>query len=230
MIAEELAGIVDAVTAKVQKLRPKYEKDGYEVIERPGPEEFPFRVGPFAHHRPAMLAKRGDERHVFEVREDVASIGRLADCAGKFRDDPNWHFYLMSCDDVVPDDAPGIQGAPPTWLQLEHTAGETLRGIRTLAQWLHLLALWTALEGVLRRIAVDHGIPVDLLSASTLIPVLHDRGLIPKPSYEPLMAAHEVHRTVRHGFGAPDEQVAEALRTVSEWLPPLLPRPVERAA
>lgn len=229
MIAEPRT-VIDAISAKVQKLRPKYEKDGYEVIERPGPEEFPFDVGPFAGHRPAMLAKRGDERHVFEVREAVASTGRLADRAGKFRDDPNWQFYLMSCDDVVPDDAPGIQGEPRSWPRLEHTADETLHRIRTLPSWLQLLALWTALEGVLQRIAVDHGIPVDLLSASTLIPVLRDRGLIPKSSYEPLMDAHETHRVVRHGFGVPDEQVAEAVRTLSEWLMRLLPQPVERAA
>jgi hypothetical protein len=231
MTSDGTVTVVDAVAAKVEKLRGKYERQGYEVIERPGPEEFPFDPGYRLPYRPAMLARRGDELHVFEVRE-AASIasGDVWSREAEFYKHPGWHFYVVSCDDVVPDDAPGIQGDPPSWPQLEHTAGETLRRIRTLPPWLQLLALWTVLEGVLQRIAVDHGIPVDLLSASTLISVLCDRGLIPRMSREPLVAAHEVHRLVRHGFDTPDEQVVEAVRTVSEWLTRLLPQPVERAA
>ena len=231
MTAAGTSTIVDAVAAKVEQLRRKYERQGYEVIERPGPEEFPFDPGYRLPYRPAMLARRGDELCVFEVREAAATAsGDVWAREEEFYKHPGWHFYVVSCDDVVPDDAPGIQGDPPSWPQLEHTAGETLRGVRTLPPWIQLLVLWTALEGVLRRIAVDHAIPLDLLSPAALILALHDRGLIPKRSYEPLMCAHEAHRRARHGFGVPDEQVADAVSFVLEWLPRLLPRPVERAA
>lgn len=223
--------IVDAVAAKVEQLRRKYERQGYEVIERPGPEEFPFDPGYRLPYRPAMLARRGDELCVFEVREAAATAsGDVWAREEEFYKHPSWHFYVVSCDDVVPDDAPGIQGEPPSWPQLGHMSGETLSRIRALPPRVQLLVLWTTLEGVLRRIAVDRGVPEDLLSASTLIPALHDRGLIAKTSHEALMAAHEVHRHVRHGFEAPDEVVTGAVRTVSEWLPRLLPQPVERAA
>ena len=131
--------IVSAETAKIQQLREEYEKQGYRIIERPGPEEFPFEAG-------------------------------------------------------------------------------------------YSALLWTALEGVLRRMAVDDGMPVDRLPASTLIPALYDYGLIPMKAYERLKAAHEVHRRVRHGYHTPEEKVAEAVRAVSEWLPQLLPHAVERAA
>ena len=231
MTAAGTSTIMDAVAAKVEQLRGKYERQGYEVIERPGPEEFPFDAGYRLPYRPAMLARRGDELCVFEVREAAATeSGDVWAREEEFYKHPGWHFYVVSCDDVVPHDAPGIQGEPPSWPQLDHTSGETLRRIRTLPPQVQLLVLWTTMEGVLRRIAVDHEVPVDLLSASTLIPVLHDLGLIAEASHGSLMAAHEVHRRVRHGFETPDDVVTGAVRTVSEWLPRLLPQPVERAA
>lgn len=223
--------IVSAETAKIQQLREEYEKQGYSIIERPGPEEFPFDVGYRGRYRPAMLARRGQENLVFEIRESADQASdRLIERSAEFRKRPNWRFFLVTSDDVVPHDAPGIQGDPPAWPELEHTAGETLTAVQSLSPWMQLLVLWTALVGVLRRIAVDDGMPVDRLPASTLIPALYDYGLIPMKAYEQLRAAHDVHRRVRHGYSAPDKKITEAVRAVSEWLPPLLPHAVERAA
>jgi hypothetical protein len=223
--------IVSAETAKIQQLREEYEKQGYTVVERPGPEEFPFQAGYGARYRPAMLARRGKENVVIEIRESADQASdRLIERSQAIRKQPNWRFYLVTSDDVVPHDAPGIQGGPPCWPELEHTVGEALALAQPLPSWMRLLVLFTALEGVLRRIAVDDGMPVDRLPASTLITALYDYGLIPIDAYERLMAAHEVHRRVRHGYPTADEKVAEAVRAVSEWLPQLLPHAVERAA
>jgi len=222
--------IVDAVTAKVRQLRAKYEKAGYEIIERPGPEEFPFEVGYMGLYRPAMLARRGDENLVFEIREVVRSIGRLIERSDEIRKNPNWHFYLVSLEDVVPHDAPGMQGDPPTWPQLEHRAEEAIRVGKAAPASIALLGLWASLEGVLRRIAVDNGIPVDLLPAASLIPALHDQGLTPWEAYQPLVDALEVHRRVAHGFEAPADEIDNSVRVVTKWVQALLPTPVERAA
>ena len=137
---------------------------------------------------------------------------------------------LATSDDVVPHDAPGIQPAPPTWPELECTAGEVIRTVPTLPGWMQLLVAWIALEGVLRRIAVDEGLPVDMLPATSLLSRLYDFGLIPYESYEPLKGAHDVHRRVRHGFAAPEEKVSAAVRAVMDWLPALFPTMIERAA
>lgn len=222
--------IVDAVTAKIQQLRARYEQQGYEVIERPGPEEFPFEVGYFGRYRPAMLARRGDEHLVFEIREAIRSIDRLIERADEIRKHPGWAFYLISLEDVVPHDAPGMQGDPPAWPGLERRAEDALRLAAEVPPPVALLGLWSSLEGVLRRIAVDNAIPVDLLPAASLIPALHDQGLIPREAYEPLMRALEVHRRVLHGYEAPDEEIGEAVRIVAAWVHDLLPRPIERAA
>ncbi|HET7232718.1 MAG TPA: hypothetical protein VFJ16_22090 [Longimicrobium sp.] len=221
---------MDAVTAKVRKLRAEYEREGFEVIVRPGPECFPFDIGDFAHHPPAMLARKGARNDVIELREEVRATGSVADCAGDRRALPDWHFYLAGCGDVVPDEAPGIQGDPPAWPQLERTATDTLRAAALLAAWTRLLALWTVLEGVLRRIAADDAIPLDLLPPDTLIRVTDEHRLIPRDSVVPLAAAHEVHRLVRHGFDASDDEIREAVRAVSAWLPALFPASVKRAA
>ena len=223
--------IVDAITAKTKQLRAEYEKHGWEVIEGPDPGLFPFRVGYYRHRRPALLAHRGTEHHVVEIGDTRRmSLDKLMERASAIRKQKGWSLLVASPDDVIPHDAPGIQGQPPSWPMLEQTVCETVRIASALPPWVQLLALWSALEGVLRRIAVDDGIPVDLLPASTLIPALYDQGLIPMKSYQPLKAAHEVHRRVRHGYSTPDEKVEVAVCAVSEWLPQLLPHAVERAA
>jgi hypothetical protein len=221
--------IVDAVTAKVQQLREKYEQLGYEVVEHPGPEEFPFEVGYFGRYRPAMLARKGDEHLVFEIREIVRSTDRLIERSEEIHKHPGWQFYLISLEDVVPHDAPGVQGDPPEWPRLEHRAMEAMRLVNTDPS-IVLLALWSSLEGVLRRIAVENGIPVDLLPADALIPALHDQGLIPREVYEPLKAALLVHRRVRHGYEASEAEIAQSVRDVIDVLRQLLPRPVKQAA
>lgn len=230
MSSQTAGPFVDAVTAKVRQLRADYENKGYQVVERPGPEEFPFEIGYSDRYCPAMIARRGDETAVFEIREAVRSIGRLTERSEEIRKHPNWRFFLISCEDVVPHDAPGIQGEPPSWPELAHTAAKTLSSVASAPVWIQLVSLWACLEGVLRRIAVDEGIPVDLLPASTLIPALYDYGLIPMDSYEPLMSAYEVHRRVRHGFSAPDDSITDAIEAVRGWIPRLLSAPVERAA
>lgn len=223
--------IVDAATAKIQQLRETYEARGYEVVENPAPREIPFECGYNERFRPSMLLRRGDEHVIVDIRESAGqATDRLVARAGEIGKHPHWHYMLVTSDDVVPHDAPGLQGAPPTWPELTHTVGEALRVAPSLSPWMQLLVWWTALEGVLRRIAVDENIPVDLLPATTLIPALYDYGLIPFHSYEPLMAAHEVHRRVRHGYGTPDEELAKAVHAVAEWLPALFPAAAERAA
>jgi len=223
--------ITDTVTAKIQQLREKYEQEGFEIIERPGPEAFPFEVGYRLHYRPAMLARRGAENFVFEVRDPRrTSVERLMERMDEIRKHPGWRFFLVSTEDVVPHDAPGLQGEVPSWLSLERKAERAMNLAAAVEPPLSLLALWPSVEGVLRKIAVSDGIPVDRLSAPILISALYDQGLVPFDAYESLQAAAEVHRSLVHGYDASDEEVAKAVRTATSVLPELLPKPVERAA
>ncbi len=216
-----------AVAVKIKGIRELYEAQGYQVIERPRPDEFPFNVGYFAAYRPSLLARRGDENVVIEVRERAGSIRRFIERAEEIRKHAGWRFFLVTDEDVVPHAA---EAEAQPWWQLEQLAQETPALIEPLPPAMQLLALWAVLEGVLRRMAVDEGVPIELLPASILIPALDDYGPLPYGSYEPLKAAYEVHRRVRHGYGTPDEKVEEAVRAVLEWLPHLLPHAVERAA
>ncbi|HEX6751057.1 MAG TPA: hypothetical protein VF092_27455 [Longimicrobium sp.] len=228
MIADEITTIVDAVTAKVKRLRARWEAEGFEVIEHPGPDDFPFEVGYFGRYRPAMLARRGDEVHVFEVRDPRRmSADRLIQRSDEIRKHPGWHFYLVSLEDVVPFDAPGNQGEPPSWESLGRRVEEGIRLPARVSPGVALVGLWCALEGVLRRIAVDHAVPVDLLPAASLIPILHDQGLIPAEAYQSLQDAREVHRRIVHGYDAPADLVSSAVRHVMYWVQALLPTPAD---
>ncbi|HSU14640.1 hypothetical protein [Longimicrobium sp.] len=223
--------IMDAVSAKVQQLRERWEREGYEVVERPDPEDFPFDTGYFGRYRPAMLARRGAENHVFEVRDGRRlPADRLIQRSDEIRKHPGWHFYLISTEDVVPHDAPGMQGDPPSWASLARSVDAAMRLADEVSPSIALLGLWSTLEGLLRRIAVDNAIPVDLLPAASLIPILHDQGLVPREAYEPLKMALEVHRRVLHGYEATATELTEAVKIVAAVLCELLPKPAERAA
>lgn len=221
------ASIPAAVAAKIKEIRELYEVRGYEVIERPRPDEFPFEVEYSASYRPSLLARRGDENIVLEIRATAGSIRRPMERAEEIRKHRNWQFFLVTGDDVVPHDS---SAEPQPWWQLEQTVHEAPGIVESLPPWMQLLALWAVLEGVLRRLAVDEGILADLLPAPWLITAVYDYGPLPYESYLPLKRACEVHRRVRHGYATPDEKVEEAVRAVLEWLPELLPHAIDRAA
>ncbi|MBV9108426.1 MAG: hypothetical protein JO306_03340 [Gemmatimonadetes bacterium] len=221
----------DAVVAKVRKLREEYETQGYEVVERPAPEEFPFDAGYRGFYRPAMLARRGDENIVFDVREEIrGGLERLIDQFREIRRHPGWDFYLVTCEDVVPLEAPGVQGDPPDWGWLEQHADEARSLAETGPKRIALLALWSVLEGMLRRASVDHEMPTDRLPGALLLPMLYDEGYLPFETYEPLKAAQEVHRRVVHGYDAPEPKLTEAVRSVADALPKILAENLQHAS
>jgi hypothetical protein len=223
--------ISDAITAKVLALREEYEKKGYEVVERPGPEEFPFDPGYPSFYRPAMLARRGGEHLVFEIREDMAwGMERLLGRAREIGRHPGWRFIWVSCDDVVPLEAPGVQGDPPDWAWLEQQSDDARSLAETGPKRIALLALWSVLEGMLRRVSVDREMPTDRLPAALLLPMLYDEGYLPFETYEPLSTAQNVHRRVVHGYDAAEGTLGEAVRAVADALPKILAENLQHAS
>ncbi|HET7232717.1 MAG TPA: hypothetical protein VFJ16_22085 [Longimicrobium sp.] len=218
------------VNTKVQQLRELYERAGFEVLERPGEESFPFAADFPPLYRPALLAIRGKEHHVVEVRERPGSIGRLMERFYGIRTHRDWFLHLVTSRDVVSHDVPEAQRELRPWHELKRSLEETTLLPPAVPAWVRLLALLAVLEGVMRRIARDDGVPIEMLSAPWLVSQLHHYGLLPYDSYFPLHDALEVHRRVRHGFAMPDEKVGGAVRAVLEWLPELFPRPEGTAA
>jgi hypothetical protein len=93
-----------------------------------------------------------------------------------------------------------------------------------------LLALWRVLEGMLRRVAVDHALPTDRLPSALLIPMLYDRGYVPFEAYEPLTDALYVHRRVSHGYEAADADLARAVHAVADALPAIIAENLQHAS
>jgi len=222
--------VPEFVATTVRQLRERYQQAGYEIVEHPRPEEFPFEVEYDLVYRPTMLARRGDEHHVFEIRETVGSIRRLTERAQEIRARRTWRFYVISSEDVIPTEPLTPHAELLPWWRLEAMVEETMHYSPSLPGWIQLLALWAVLEGVLRRIALNNAVPVEMLPAYTLVGALHTYGLIPYESYQPLKAACEVHRRVRHGYETSHDQVSAAVKSVSEWLPTLMPTAAQRAA
>ena len=213
------------VNPKARELRERYERVGFKVIARPGEESFPFEADFPPLYRPALLAIRGKEHHVVEVRERPGSIGRLMERFYGIRTHRDWFLHLVTSRDVVSHDVPEAQRELRPWHELKRSLEETTLLPSEVPAWVRLLALLAVLEGVMRRIARDDGVPIEMLSAPWLISQLHHYGLLPYDSYFPLRDALEVHRRVRHGFAVPNEKVGEAVRAVLGWLPELFPRP-----
>jgi len=208
------------VRAKIQMLRERYEEAGYEIVERPRRDAFPEELELGRLYSPPLLARRGGETVVVEILDPfVSPSDNVLERADEFARHTNWHFSLVTGDDVVPHDTPESRPKPPTWPELERSVDEMKQTLPGLPGWMQLQIAWAALEAVLRRIARDERIPVDMLPA----PVLMWRLSMPRNALESLEFAYDVHRRVRHGYAAPGEEVETAVSTVLRWLPALFP-------
>jgi hypothetical protein len=79
----------------VEQVARELAGDGYEVLIEPGPS---FLPGKLARFRPDILARRGDENLVVEVKltPDPAGGGEMRELAEAVRERPGWRFRLAT--------------------------------------------------------------------------------------------------------------------------------------
>lgn len=209
----------EARAARVRELARSYADEGFDVTVDPRPEDLPFDL---FGYRPTLVARRGDEGHLVEVRVSGRrlSVDWFQEIASEVRRHPGWRFILATADDVS-GGVPGADGVLPTWDQLRERAAAALATAQTApSREAAFLAMWATLEGVLRKIAEHASLPVERLPSSTLIKHLHSHGELSMEQFDTLIAALDARNRVVHGYDAPE--IDEALRGVGAVLAELL--------
>lgn len=219
----------EAELEKIQEAREFYQRDGFEVVVNPPPELFPFDLGGFC---PDLLVEKGDQHYLVKVRppRTPVSIDHVTQISNEVRARPGWRFYLVSADDVHWD-APGISDPLASWETLGARAEQAIGLARTgSAPEAAVLALWSAVEGVLRKIAEAAQIPIERMPVATVMPGLVNMGELMREPYFALRDLLDVRNRLLHGYEIDRAEVDRAAGVLINVLGELLRVPAERAA
>lgn len=171
--------------------------EGYDVVVEPGADLLPSDIARF---RPDILARRGDEVVVVEVKARGAGtaggdeVEALARAVGSH---PNWRFELV----VLSPDEPALD-AEPTWSrdQIVSRVGEARSLLRSGHVEAALLILWAACEAAGRWLARTENLEVQRWDASFLFRQLVHGGLLDGPDLDAIDEARRVRNRLVHGL------------------------------
>ncbi|HEY7768573.1 helix-turn-helix domain-containing protein [Longimicrobium sp.] len=193
----------------------RYRQEGYDVVVHPSADAFPFDLDGF---EPDLIATRGDEKLIIQVRNSVmsGSIDRLIEAADRVRNSPPWQLLLVTEDDVPGAVTPGEDLALPTWEEIHHR----LAGVdQVMDRPAGLLLGWVVVEAALRRHAFESALPIQRLPTSALIKLLYTQGELPADTFETLIRLHHQRNRLAHGFALEDTTgAAGELRAILEHL------------
>lgn len=194
--------------ARVRSLAEDYRAQGYEVIVAPLHEQIPdFLVG----FRPDLIAHRGDEHIVVEVKPRQALSGntRVREMARLVQSQPGWNFEFV----VLPSPDTGApEGARPL------TRDDVVRGIEESERLLAagsmeaaLLLTWSLIEATLRLVATEEGIPLQRLSPMYVLKQTVSEGVISRQEYDLLTKAMRLRNAWAHGYSMGDLDAAPGI-------------------
>lgn len=211
--------LLDLHEGAVLSLASRYRKEGYDVVVEPGPDELPPALRAF---RPDLLARRGSEGVIAEIKRRPASRDRWAEVermAEAARSLPGWRFELM----LIDDPAEGPQAAGRDW-----SADEIRRALADAEELIDrdqaapaLLLLFAALGPQLRAVAAAEKVFVPGHGVSALISNLTTEGVLSRKDYVTLIDGLRVRNAIAHGLtpeSMPDRAALRRLLTVARRL------------
>jgi hypothetical protein len=212
--------IFDLHDGAIQSLARRYREEGYDVIVEPRVDDLP---PPFQSFRPDLLARRGTEGVIAEVkrrrpasRERWAEVERMAEAA---RNLPGWRFDLM----VIDDNTEGPEAEGHDW-----STGEIRRALADAEELIDrsstapaLLLLFAALEAQLRALATIERVAIPARGVGPLASALTTEGVLSRKDYRALMDALAVRNAVAHGLtpdAMPDQAALRRLLAIARRL------------
>ncbi|WP_072622550.1 hypothetical protein [Spirulina major] len=181
------------------KLAEEYRNQGYEVSFHPNPEDLPDFLG---NYRPDMIARRGDESVVIEVKSrrslDFSSRQQLRTLAQSVEQHSGWRFEFVMTN---PEDAVYFPAAEHSLQQDEITTRlSRARQLTTQHPESAILYAWSLVEATLRLVTEYEGLSLQRLDSLYLVKQLVTEGVISRPEYQLLMNARSLRNIVAHGF------------------------------
>jgi len=189
---------VVAERERLERIAEEYRAKGYDVLVEPsGPDLPPF----LGNHRPDLIARRGDERLVIELRPSSSEAGhsQLRGLAERIERAPGWRFVLIAtspAEELLPGERLALLSEPEVEEHLRQAQSLLESGQREAA----LLLAWAAVEAQLRALAKREEIPLPRPETLTLLRQLVSLGLIDREQYGVLTEAYRARSAVAHGF------------------------------
>jgi len=201
---------------QIERIAEEYRSKGYEVLVEPSDPDLP----PFLQGRqPDLIARRGDEQLVIELRTSLSKSepDRLTELAERVQREPGWKLVFIAprpAEELLPGEQLQLLSLP----EVEEQLGDARQLLGAGNQEAAILLAWAAVEGQLRELARQEEIPLPRPGTLTLLRQLVSLGLIDREQYRALSDAYKARSAVAHGFRPPSElgPAVQALLGLSE--------------
>ena len=191
---------------RLGEIAREYEKRGYTVLLEPKGSDLPeFLRG----LRPDLIARNVEESVVVEVKSQASLVrdAQLARLTEVVSSRPGWRLELVVTNPMksLLSDTYRVLDDSQIRARLQEARALADAGSRPAA----MLVLWSAAEAVLRRIAQEESVRLEVDSPGHLLKQLAVSGCISQSEYEVLRSGIEARNALVHGFDAP--QVSQQL-------------------
>jgi hypothetical protein len=200
-------------TKWVERLARQYQQSGYEVKVRPSTADIPFDLG--GYQPDLLLSESSGLKYLVEVKgKHALSVDRLREIAEKVSQQPGWRFLLVTDHDELGADvdpqAEKLLQVGQIRQRLDDAGRMLTEGHREAA----FLWLWTAFEAALRRRAVAADLPIERLSASSIVNYLYSEGELSLNQFELAGGLIKTRNSVAHGYQI--SELEEAARSLGQ--------------
>ncbi len=205
----------DIYRRKIWEIDKKYKSRGYKVITEPSPEELPQFLKDF---HPAVVAYGPQDSLVIEVKVTNTSVSdRYRELIETVRQHPGWRFLLVTVDPESDDIAPltdQLLDREAINARLKQAEDLFKRGATDAA----FLLLWSSVEALLRNLATQESLPLELSPSSALLREMYSMGLLSHNGLDTTLRALSVRNSLIHGFETPgiDDAFVELSALVPE--------------
>ena len=190
--------LASAGMRRVEQIAQEYRDKGYEVMVEPGPLQLP---GPLTGFRPDLVARRGDEVVVVEVKaRELLGDPRLQALAEAVRRQPGWRFELVL---LRPELGPA---GTKEWSadDVAYNLGQVEQLLKSAHLEAALLLAWSAAEATLRLLADRERLAPERNDAPYLLKLLATRAVITRAQHDFIWDVLELRNAVAHGHKPPE--------------------------
>ena len=198
----------------LQRIADDYRRRGYEVSIAPTGNDLP---GFLSHDTPDIIAHRGDEHLVIEVKHSPKDVDpvQLRAIADRIESEPGWRYVVLATPEAAREQQ-SLQTVD------EQTVRRQLKESQLLLDSRHpeaaLMLVWAATEAVLRLLVTRHHLRITRGDAASLIRLLASEGLIGEDAFGQLIDGLELRRSVAHGSRALSMDSADEAAKVTRTL------------
>jgi hypothetical protein len=185
---------------KLVKLAEEYRREGYEVVFHPNSEDMPSFL---KHYRPDMIARRGDEAVVVEVKSrsllNSLPSEYLSSLAKAIEQHQGWRLDLVMDNS---EDAFLYPSKSEGSLQQQEIESRLPIAKQMISQNLDsaVLYAWALVEATLRLLAEKEEISLKRADPLYLVTYLTHEGVISQSECRLLKDALALRNTIAHGF------------------------------